>query len=378
MLLYDLTALQGIGKIQIHGGGKYAEIVFHALCKSGTKMVAVWDSRRWMSKQVNSLCNDFQIELIDYASNSIDSIVKRYHVDCIYSALPNDEILSYHDCRVIATLHGLRSLEMPLDWILLSYPNTIGKKIKFVLKKFLPQKYIRKDSMRYYHHFFENEMLNIVTVSNHTKYAIASFFPEVDMEKVQVFYSPSTSFPVYAEKKDISEKYFLIVSAVRKEKNALRAIMAFDHLVSVGKLKNFRMKLTGVDGNIFNYKIKNPNHFDFCGYVSEDELNSLYANAYAFVYPSYTEGFGYPPLEAMRYGVPVLASPFTSICEVCGDAALYFNPCSIEEMMNRMMMMTDNVIYEQLVDRSRKRYNIITEKQTKDLRDLVSYIQSFD
>lgn len=62
------------------------------------------------------------------------------------------------------------------------------------------------------------------------------------------------------------------------------------------------------------------------GYVSDGELNSLYQHAAVFVFPSVYEGFGLPPLEAMTLGCPVVSSHAASMPEVCGDAAVYFDP----------------------------------------------------
>lgn len=63
------------------------------------------------------------------------------------------------------------------------------------------------------------------------------------------------------------------------------------------------------------------------GYVPDPELSVLLENALALVYPSRFEGFGLPPLEAMHVGCPVITTACTSIPEVCGDAALYIDPC---------------------------------------------------
>lgn len=68
------------------------------------------------------------------------------------------------------------------------------------------------------------------------------------------------------------------------------------------------------------------------GRVSDSQLMALYRQALAFVFPSLYEGFGIPPLEAMRAGCPVLAANAASIPEVCGDAADYFDPHSVDDI----------------------------------------------
>ncbi len=64
----------------------------------------------------------------------------------------------------------------------------------------------------------------------------------------------------------------------------------------------------------------------FLGYLDPDALATLYASCWALVYPSLSEGFGLPLLEAMRFGRPILCSETTSCAEVAGDAALLFDP----------------------------------------------------
>ncbi len=68
------------------------------------------------------------------------------------------------------------------------------------------------------------------------------------------------------------------------------------------------------------------------GYVQNDELSALYQGASAFVFPSLAEGFGFPPLEAMAYGCPVVTSAAASLPEVCRNAALVIDPRSEESI----------------------------------------------
>jgi glycosyltransferase involved in cell wall biosynthesis len=78
------------------------------------------------------------------------------------------------------------------------------------------------------------------------------------------------------------------------------------------------------------------------GRVPYDELVSLYRTASALVFPSLYEGFGLPPLEAMACGCPVAVSRATSLPEVCGDAAEYFDPESPEDMARAVLAVLDD------------------------------------
>lgn len=78
------------------------------------------------------------------------------------------------------------------------------------------------------------------------------------------------------------------------------------------------------------------------GYVSDAQLKSLYQHASCFVFPSFYEGFGIPPLEAMAHGCPVIASTAPAVREVCGDAALYFDPHEPGQLAARLLDFFDD------------------------------------
>lgn len=157
-------------------------------------------------------------------------------------------------------------------------------------------------------------------------------------------------------------------------KNNLRAILAFDRLVSAGLMKNIKTIVTGCLPGMYEKHIKNHSSFEFMGYVDEKVLESMYANAYCFVYPSLNEGFGYPPLEAMRYGVPVIASPLSSISELLEGGALYFNPFQVEEIMSRMILISAPQRHLEYSKAGYEKYQEIKRRQDHDLNALINYI----
>ena len=136
-----------------------------------------------------------------------------------------------------------------------------------------------------------------------------------------------------------------------------------------------KLVITGATNvKVYRKHIRNKDAFVFLGYVESKELEFLHKNAYAFVFPSLNEGFGYPPVQSMRYGVPVAASGTTSIPEVCGDAVLYFDPYSVSEIKNRMVQLLDTEIYDEYAARAPKRYVEVHTRQIADLEEAVNFI----
>jgi glycosyltransferase involved in cell wall biosynthesis len=88
----------------------------------------------------------------------------------------------------------------------------------------------------------------------------------------------------------------------------------------------------------------------FTGFMSDEELSIFYQNASVYVFPSLCEGFGLPALEAISYGVPVVASNATSLPEILGEAAVYFNPLSPPDMAEKInQVLSDENLRQNLV-----------------------------
>lgn len=371
-LLFDLACTQPNASGKRHGGGKYGEIIFIQMIRKGIKFSCFYDSKYWINPQIKDLCTTNKIPLYDLSQMNIKTIIERYHIDRLYSAIPQ-KLALIKSCEVIGTVHGLRELETPLDKIFFEYKHSFKELLKFSIKYYFPQIYHRRKKKQYIKYYI-NSPLKVITVSEHSKYAFITYFPESRNKELKVFYSPNTSSEHNITRNNNSEKYFMLVSGNRWEKNNLRAIKAFDRLISMGLIKNVKMKITGTDGNCFRYKVQNPTSFDFLGYVDDEQLDKLYANAYLFIYPSLNEGFGYPPIEAMKYKTPVIASPLSSIAEICEEGVLFFNPFSVEEIMNRMMMMMDPERHQKLAEKGYMQYLKIRRKQLIDLDNLIEYI----
>jgi len=116
----------------------------------------------------------------------------------------------------------------------------------------------------------------------------------------------------------------------------------------------------------------------FPGYVPDQELELLYQKARAYIFPSFYEGFGLPPLEAMAKGCPVVSSDRSSLPEILGDAALYFNPDSISSMVEQVKkVLVDDDLRTELINKGRQQVKLYSwwdlAYQTVNLYQVILY-----
>jgi glycosyltransferase involved in cell wall biosynthesis len=140
-------------------------------------------------------------------------------------------------------------------------------------------------------------------------------------------------------------RYLMAVGSANPNKN-LDALKTAFHGLSPGR--GIKLVLVGsADPRVFANR---PDTSDDCkmagvvqaGRLDDGQLKALYQHAIGLVFPSLYEGFGLPPLEAMSCGCPVAASNSAAIPEICGDAALYFDPGSIEQIAAAMQRLLDD------------------------------------
>jgi glycosyltransferase involved in cell wall biosynthesis len=135
---------------------------------------------------------------------------------------------------------------------------------------------------------------------------------------------------------DLPDRYLIFVSTIEPRKNLSRLLAAFETLRADGLSDG--LVIVGRRGwlydDFFACLERSParDAVIFPGYVPDADLPPLYAGAQACVFPSLYEGFGLPVLEAMACGTPVATSSTSSIPEVGGDAALYFDPASVDDI----------------------------------------------
>ena len=111
------------------------------------------------------------------------------------------------------------------------------------------------------------------------------------------------------------------------------------------------------------------------GWQKDCSLANYYRHAQALIFPSLSEGFGIPVLEAFFYRIPLLLSNQASLPEVAGDAAIYFNPYDVQDITNTILHFTKQSDYASLIERQTQRLALYSWKTTS--QQLKNLLQSF-
>ena len=210
----------------------------------------------------------------------------------------------------------------------------------------------------------------IIAVSFNTKKDLIKIF-NVEESKIKVIYHgiENKQLPNLPNQRIINEPYLLYVGERQKFKNFDSLALAF-RLVHK-ECPEMRLVCTGP---LLNIKELNMlSELDIAGAVihfSADDrtLACLYRDAEMFVYPSYYEGFGMPILEAMLYECPVVLSNSSCFPEIAEDAGVYFDPYSIDDMVNKILfLMSNNDYRKEIISKGKIQVNKFSwEKCTRD------------
>lgn len=265
-----------------------------------------------------------------------DKNIELYHVPQNGVGLPVDK-----KCRFVITLHDVIPYKMP---------ETVSDRYLKIFSDLIPK--------------IISECDGIITVSNYSKKDIieAFNFPE---DKVYVTHLASEDIYRPLDKmvsRYIAKKYYsiegdfiLYVGGFSPRKNIVGLIESFSKLISTYK-KDIKLVIAGKKGKSYEIYKKRAEELHitdkvlFPGFVLMEHLPYIYNASQLFVYPSFYEGFGLPPIEAMSCGVPVIASNVTSVPEVVGDGGLLINPKDIDNLCASMFrVLSDEALRKRLV-----------------------------
>lgn len=247
------------------------------------------------------------------------------------------------NCRKVITFHDL-SFE--------HHPNFFSKR-KRLWQKFLMD--TKKEA---------EKADKIIAVSSSTKDDLINLYG-ISHDKIEVIYSgvaerfkPANSEWQTAnsvkKKYNLPDKFILYFGTIEPRKNIIGIIKAFELLKNDKSLKLVIAGTKGwLYGDIFKAAKNSKRSQDifFTGFVEDKDKPGLYNLAELFVYPSFFEGFGFPPLEAMACGLPTIVSCNSSLPEIVGKAALMVDPANIDEIACAMgTVLTDSELRKRLIE----------------------------
>ena len=204
---------------------------------------------------------------------------------------------------------------------------------------------------------------HIIAVSAYTKKDLVEKLG-IAKERVTVVYNGINHgvFKPVPEKRLVSFPYFLYVGSERPRKNLAGLIAAFARLKKeFGDLQGLKLVKIGAAGRSKQFRrmtqraiarLNLEKDVIFIDHVTDNELAAYYSSAVALVFPSFYEGFGLPPLEAMACGCPVITSNCSSLPEIVGDAGLLVDPEDTNDITKAMhSVITDRTLSRQLMEK---------------------------
>ncbi|MBI5022030.1 MAG: glycosyltransferase family 4 protein [Ignavibacteriales bacterium] len=218
----------------------------------------------------------------------------------------------------------------------------------------------------------------IVTVSKTIKHQLEEYYPRI-RGKIRVVYHGIGDEIQRTNQKDlefeklgkygITTPYFLFVGNLETRKNIITLLKAFQSFIQKEKT-NHQLVLVGKPGWGYERIMKHVNEsacrdrIRFVGWICSADISTLYSNADLFVYPSWYEGFGFPLLEAMKCGVPVIASDIPTHREIAGNAAIFVPPSDAESFAQKFsLLLSDGQLRTGLVQSGKSRSELFTWKK---------------
>ena len=335
------------------GIGRYTAELIQQLAKLDQEHEYVLFMRKEAFESFKCPNDRFKKVLADYAHYSFgeqfgfNRILKKEKLGLMHFTHFNAPL--FYNRPFVVTIHDLTLSFFP------------GKKMNHVFHRMAYHKVIRSVT---------SKAKRIIAVSNHTKKDLIETL-KVPEEKIDVVYNgvsakfggvePTPRQELF-KALGLSKPYFLYTGVWRDHKNLVGLIKAFAAF-NEETGNQYELVITGPHNPTYHEvpdtvkKLHAEAYIHLVGLVSEENIYSLYQNALAYVFPSFYEGFGLPPLEAMQCGTPTLVSNVSAVPEVCGEGnSLYFDPYNIDDIKAKMQeFIKDPTLRQRLIDRGLER-----------------------
>jgi glycosyltransferase involved in cell wall biosynthesis len=248
----------------------------------------------------------------------------------------------FSPCPVVVSIHDLSFEHLPQTFKWRSRKQlriTVRRSAREAAQVIALSEFARRDIITTYK--VRPEKVSVIPLSAPTHFSPVQ--DEEELQRVRQTYG-------------IEGEYILAVGAIQPRKNLSRLVAAYSRLRwARPEVKLPKLVLVGKCAWLFDETLRTikelevSNSVIVTGYVPETDLPALYSGALCFVYPSYFEGFGLPPLEAMKCGAPVIAGDKTSLPEVVGDAGMLVDPFDVDNIASAIQrLITDPDLRKQL------------------------------
>lgn len=348
--------------------GRYIDKLIENLAKLDTELEFMVLSKSHRIEYLKKIAPKFQIIRSDIKEFTFEeqlNLLRQIQLlspDLVHFGMVQQPIL--YSGKVVTTIHDLTTLRF-------NNPdkNFIVFKSKQQIYKQVIKKSIKKSRF-------------IITPSIYTKDDLIDFSGD-SPSKFRVIYEAADNIKGRSipYKTLVGTEYIMYVGRPTPHKNLERLILAYKVL----KRKHSKLKLVLVGRTDSNYlrlkklvqeqKIKGV---IFTGFIDDLKLKWLYENTISYVFPSLAEGFGLPSLEAMAHKAPVVSSNTTCLEEINGQAALYFNPYDVNDIVDKIeQMLLDKKLRAKYIKEGSKQVQkyswINTARQTLNVyRDALS------
>ena len=320
--------------------GRYVDKLIEHLNKIDTKHRITILCKPNRKAFFNKISPEFDKAVVDIKDFSIEEqttlkkIIETINPDLVHFGIVQQPIR--YKGNAVTTMHDLTTLR---------FNNPDKNYFVFKFKQII---------YRYVNIIVARKSKYVITPSQFVKKDIVNF-SKVKSSKVIVTYEAADF--IEEEPKEIknlkNKKFIMYIGRPTPHKNLKRLIEA--HQLLLNENPELYLSLSGkIDNNYLRIKKwvnkKKFNKIIFTDFLDDSELKWMYQNTRAYVFPSLSEGFGLPGLEAMVHGAPVVSSDATCLPEIYGDAASYFNPLDISDMCEKInKVINDQELREKLI-----------------------------
>ena len=394
----DLEATQPI-RCRNHGGAEYAKSIFRKVVEllettPVDNIFGFYNPNKILDAEIKYLAEEAGVNLVELSDKKfIGDFLTSNKIGRLFSGLPYDiDRALLGDVQFIAAIHGLRGVSESDGQRIKGFgrPKSYIRGVKRRLLN--PSLLMKKVNLRgregSLKNFFDQRSDDDVFVvpCNYTKYSIEKLYGYEFKSQLIVSYCPQTKLQEMSVKdiklehlkKDVraleSKRFILSLNIDREEKNVDFSVTGFTEYIETTRDNLTYVRVGKPTKQIVRCAGRVPSNIVILNELNIDELAFLYTHCQCLVYPSISEGFGYPPIECMSFGSPVLSSVNTSLSEVFHQSAIFFNPGNIVDFQHKLQLIVDPEFNRDLRKKMSEIIFPISMRQSKDLTRIAKLI----